>query len=140
MQARESLLRVARNAEVIETLVIPVNPVPASRPRVTRWGVYYGKLYTAWRDLAKEHLADGGINWEGPVMVVMEHVVKRPKTTKLDYPMPDVDNYAKATLDAITRKGGYWMDDKQVVYLIASKRWTFNDEDPHTLVEIYELP
>jgi len=24
------------------------NPIPASRPRVARWGVYFGKKYTAY--------------------------------------------------------------------------------------------
>ena len=34
-------------------LTLPLTPVPASRPRVTRWGTYYGKRYTQWREEAE---------------------------------------------------------------------------------------
>lgn len=27
-------------------IVIPLNPIPASRPKVSKWGVYYGKNHT----------------------------------------------------------------------------------------------
>ncbi|EQB10397.1 hypothetical protein L284_17025 [Novosphingobium lindaniclasticum LE124] len=50
--------------------------------------------------------------------------VAKPKTTKLAAPKPDVDNYAKGVLDAITKDGRFWSDDSQVVGLWVSKTWT----------------
>ena len=37
-------------------LSIPLNPVPASRPRVSKWGTYYPKRYATWKKDALKHL------------------------------------------------------------------------------------
>lgn len=100
-------------------IYIPINPVPASRPRVTRWGVYYGKKYTQWRKDAEEHLASNpptkDIMFTGPVEIWVNHVVIKPRTSKLEYPNPDIDNYNKAVYDAITSYTNVWTDDKLIV-------------------------
>ena len=35
------------------TFTVHAQPVPASRPRVTRKGVYYGERYEVWRSLVQ---------------------------------------------------------------------------------------
>lgn len=59
----------------------------------------------------------------GPVEVEIDVLAERPKTTKLDVPKPDVDNYAKGVLDAMTY-AEWWGDDAQVVSLRITKMWT----------------
>jgi Holliday junction resolvase RusA-like endonuclease len=122
-------------------LTIRINPVPASRPRVSRWGTYYAKTYKNWMREAGEKLAELGTTskYQGPVSVRIEHVVARPKTTDRDFPRGDVDNYAKATLDAVTKAGLAWDDDDQVTHLYASKRFASGMEQPHTYIEVLPL-
>jgi Holliday junction resolvase RusA-like endonuclease len=48
---------------------------------------------------------------------------------------PDVDNVAKAILDALKNR---WRDDTQVARLTVDKRWT-DCEQGHTWIEILEL-
>lgn len=107
--------------------------MPAPRPRFRviqpRGGgraiasAYNPKEYTDWSVAAAKQLK-GALSepLEGPVTVGMIVTVQRPKTTKLDAPKPDIDNYAKAVLDAMT-KAGLWHDDTQVVFLGVKKQW-----------------
>lgn len=121
---------------------IDVAPVPASRPRVTRWGTYYGKTYKNWMKNAAESLAkqdDEFWLFREKCAVFLEIVAERPKTTKRSEPRGDVDNYAKAALDAITKTEMVWDDDDQVVALFVSKRFAETDESPRTEVEVYPL-
>tara|TARA_B100000700_G_scaffold294041_1_gene355615 strand:- start:475 stop:849 length:375 start_codon:yes stop_codon:yes gene_type:complete len=104
-------------------LQIPVTPVPASRPRVSKWGTYYGKTYSKFRKEAKPAV-EGAYGGE-PLRCGLEvHAIfycKRPKTTKRRDPRGDVDNYVKAILDSCN--GIVWDDDDQILRLTASKRW-----------------
>lgn len=119
-------------------LSIPLNPVPASRPRVTRWGVHYTKTYAKWKKQAGLYLPQGYPTFPGQkVCVLAEHWVQRPKTTKLESPRGDVDNYLKATLDAITSCGAVWTDDDQVVLVLSTKEYA--TEEPRTDVLVVEL-
>lgn len=118
---------------------IPLNPVPASRPRVARWGVYYPKTYKTWMEAAEAFTVDIGGCLETSLLVTAVHVVARPKTTLRAYPRGDVDNFAKATLDAVTKWGTIWSDDDQVLVLTTSKRFARAGESPATHVEVYEL-
>lgn len=132
----EAFLRWAKGRRMM-SLIIPLNPVPASRPRVSRHaGVYYLKTYSTWMKQAALYLPKGEPVFTGPVAVAVQHFVKRPKTTKLSAPRGDVDNYLKATLDAITKCGAAWSDDDQVVTLIGTKRFTV--EEPRTEVIIVD--
>jgi Holliday junction resolvase RusA-like endonuclease len=105
-------------------LFLAVEPVPASRPRVTRWGAYYTKTYEAFRVQASRELAKfKSTSTDGHVAVAMEIVCTRPRTSKLLTPKGDVDNYVKGPLDSMTQAEKFWGDDKQVVLLAATKRF-----------------
>lgn len=100
--------------------------------------MYSPKPYKDWQALAakalkKHQRADGPL--AGPLKVTVEVFVARPKTTKLPHPKPDVDNYAKAILDAITKDGRFWTDDSQVQRLIVGKSWTTGDPAIHIQIE-----
>lgn len=114
----------------------PLNPIPASRPRVTRWGVYYGKTYTQWRKDADKLIKEALTTIDVPCVVVIEQIVKKAKSSKRDYPRGDVDNFAKAPTDLLTTKN-YWKDDDQILNLFSSKRFVEKDEEPRTEVSIY---
>ncbi len=113
-----------------------LNPVVASRPRVTRWGVYYGKNYTQWRKTAMELIKNSEDTIEKYCTVLVEQIVKKPKTSKKDFPRGDVDNYGKAPMDILTKKE-FWTDDDIVTGMFSSKRFAKPDEEPRTEVFIY---
>lgn len=117
-------------------------PVAASRPRVGRWGTYYSKGYSTWKAEAEKLAADaykGRKPEDGPLMVLVECVVEKPRTSKLEFPKPDVDNLAKGPLDAITKCKAVWNDDTQVVGLAVFKRFAAPDETPGTRIEYVQL-
>ena len=115
------------------------NPVPASRPRVTRWGVYFGKKYTAYRDDAPKTIAEAvkiaGVEdllpLKDTLLVSAIYEVQQPKKTKLQYPNPDIDNYDKALFDCLG-KAGIWDDDKQILASFSMKRWAQKTKQPCT--------
>ncbi len=113
-----------------------INPVPASRPRVTRWGVYYGKNYTAWRKAAMDLIKQNKDTIKDHCTVLVEQIVQKPKTSKKMFPRGDVDNYSKAPLDILTKKE-FWEDDDLITGMWSSKRFADPDEDPRTEVSIY---
>ncbi len=102
-----------------------VEPVPASRPRVSRWGTYYGKRYEKFRREMREILREFPDEpLSGPLAVWVEFHVPTPKTTKREWPRGDVDNFVKGPLDSMTTHGGFWEDDDQIVYLETTKVFT----------------
>lgn len=99
-----------------------INPVPASRPKVSKYSTYYGKKYTAFRKEVKPLIEELDLTpLEGPITISLTFNVSKPKTSKLDYPTGDVDNYCKAVLDSLN--GYLYVDDKQIVHLQASKQF-----------------
>lgn len=113
-------------------MVLGLTPVPASRPRVTKWGSFYPATYTKWTAAAKDILAVKGDKLEGAIALYVEHVIPRPKTSKLGAPHPDIDNLTKAPMDLLTKDGRVWDDDKQVVLLVALKRFADPGEEHGT--------
>lgn len=127
------------------SLHIGGQPVPASRPRVGRWGTYYSKTYSRWLRESWQYVE----GWEGlpsdrPIIVMVDAVFKKPKTSKLDFPHPDTDNLVKGPMDQINKlpaatSKGVWEDDKQVVLLVGAKRWAEDGEEPGFHVYFTEL-
>ena len=122
--------------------VIPIVPVPASRPRVTRRGhVYYAKKYTSFRAEAAAVLG----NWNlpctlpfgGPLHVDVVFYCPRPKKTNRLHPRGDVDNYLK-TLDVLNKV--LWFDDDQIFSLSARKEYSDEPRIQLEVTEYGELP
>lgn len=61
------------------------------------------------------------------------------KTSTRKDPMGDVDNFAKAVTDAMTASECFWHDDRQMMKLIASKRFAEPDEQPHIEIHLRRL-
>lgn len=119
---------------------LPVQPVPASRPRVGRFGAYYGKNYEQFRVAAQPMANQADFSpTDKPVVVHMECVATKPKSGKLRYPRGDIDNYVKGPLDVMTKSGKFWIDDDQVVELHASKRYCREDEMPGIHIYFHNL-
>ena len=133
----QSIAEVVSSGEPTVTITIPLNPVPASRPRVTRWGVYYSKTYQNWINAAEKLLEESKEQLTGPLVVVVESHITRAKTSKLKWPRGDVDNFAKGPLDVITKFSKVWKDDDQVVGLWSSKR--FASGEPKVVIKMFEL-
>lgn len=123
---------------------IPVLPVPASRPRVTRWGTYFSKNYETFRNdcflfldqFRKEHKIK---QTDSQFRVEIEFICRKPKSPANVYPIGDVDNLLKGPLDALTKVGMFWFDDTQVIHLTGSKRYQEQTEAYGMKVIIIEL-
>ena len=90
-----------------------LQPVPASRPRVTRWGTYYLKTYQEWMDVAMASVPEAQFKFPGQVKVHMTFGIQKARTSKLARPHGDIDNYEKGIYDILTKKG-YWLDDVEI--------------------------
>ena len=107
-------------------IFIPVDPVPASRPRMARRSgrVYYGKKYNQFRKMAAfligESNAPVEFPLEGPIAVSARFLLPRPNKTKRIAPRGDVDNFFK-TLDVFNDY--IWWDDDQIVWASMSKEY-----------------
>lgn len=53
---------------------------------------------------------------------------------------PDVDNYAKAIMDALTDSGVIWMDDAQVCFLQTTKQYANTPDEIGARVRIDVMP
>ena len=122
-----------------------INPVPAARPRVSRWSTYYPKKYTRFK---KEMEALTGeldtTPCENLVVVSLRFKIKIPqswsKKKRLERENTycnnnsDIDNYIKAMLDSLN--GVYFIDDRQVVEVFASKKYS---NEPRILFTMMEM-
>jgi Holliday junction resolvase RusA-like endonuclease len=102
--------------------------------------VYYpGAGYAQFRGDCQRQGAETQIKGlDDKLVVVLENVVPKPKTTGFKSPSGDVDNFAKGALDAFT-DAGMWLDDRQIEVLVITKRWVDPGEDPHLNVNIGTL-
>lgn len=142
----------AHEAQTIH-LDIPGKPLGKSRPRVTRRGITYTPKSTAKREKFIRMLFANAYHHSAPLACPLEAVITAvypipksvTKTRRADMmagrisPVirPDVDNVAKLVLDALNTIA--YVDDSQIVKLIISKRYTYENELPHTLIELHPL-
>lgn len=118
-------------------LTIPLDPLPASRPRVTRRGfAYYAEPYKSYKAELKKWLEE---NYKGekitvPITIKATFVAEQPKSTKLPFPKPDVDNYAKALLDAMNDVA--MEDDWLVLEGTFRKEWAPKGKPGYIKVEV----
>jgi Holliday junction resolvase RusA-like endonuclease len=124
---------------LLASFEIPLEPVAAVRPKVTRFATYYPGRYGDYLPAARAAVADlwDSDPLEGLLLVRLGFVIPRPKSHygtgrnagevkagKLaahPVPSPDTDNYAKAALDCLAPV--VFGDDRQVSILAASKRY-----------------
>lgn len=123
------------------SLFIAVPPVPASRPRVTRFGgVYYGAPYKKFYDAAQAALKSipgsfKRLSSDTEIVMLIDCAVDKPRTGKLPFPRGDADNFAKGPLDAMVKVERFLTDDKQIGLLSIAKRYTEKDEDPGVAID-----
>lgn len=133
---------------MIRSFTILGEPIGEGRPRTVRRGAHV-QIHSApksaeWRALAAQQMAAeyASTPYDGIARVEIEAVTRRPKlpkkagaerlwrTTK-----PDVDNIAKACLDALVQ-GGVLADDRQVVRLVIERVTAAVDEAPRTVITV----
>ena len=113
-------------------IVFDIEPVPASRPRVTRWRVYYLKTYEQFRtDMGKLLLQVKRTLYDKPLRLDVSFFIRIPKSfskkkrDEMDgtYCVSniDLDNLEKAVYDSMN--GHVYKDDKQIVEHTTRKRW-----------------
>lgn len=112
--------------------VFELEPVAKGRPRIGRGFAYTPlktrRYETAIRFIAKLQIVKDKMDLAcisgEPLYVACDFFLTRPgKAKKRRYPhvKPDLDNYAKAVLDALN--GVIWADDAQIVDLRLCKRY-----------------
>ena len=141
-----SLATISRKPDL--TMLVFGEPEGQARPRATRRGKHIGiyspksRWYYAVMGMAQEHaIQNNTIPIPDPVTVALYFRMKRikslPKTKEIPHcKKPDIDNLAKAFLDAITPV--ILADDKQVVELHVSKRYALKEEQPGCICNIYK--
>ena len=126
-------------------VIFYVAPVPASRPRVTRWSTFFPKKYTQYREDMKMATANTLFTpFEGNIYAQIDFFIQIPKSWSKKKKVAkqgtycdnnaDIDNYCKSILDALN--GVYYEDDRQVVMLRARMFWS---NTPRTEIEITKL-
>ena len=91
--------------------------------------ISYEAHSTGWKRLAKDV----------PVKVELVFISVKPKSAakRIWHTVkPDIDKQVRFCLDAITNANNVWMDDSQVVELVASKKY---GEENQTWIEVNPL-
>ena len=131
---------------MIYTQRFDINPVPASRPRVSHWSTYYPKKYTKFKKEMEALTSELETTLsEKPVSVELEFGIMMPKSWSKKKRKElnntycsnnsDIDNYIKAILDSLN--GVVYVDDKQVVELFAKKIYSEEGYIQYKHKEIY---
>lgn len=122
---------------------IPLAPVPLQRARHNGHHFYDPQQRTkVAMGLYFSNLHGKDPKFEGPLLVEALFYLPIPKEKKERYhPLyhwrrPDLDNFVKFVLDAITNTGSIWHDDCQVTELITKKHYA---KIPHIEILIREL-
>jgi Holliday junction resolvase RusA-like endonuclease len=120
------------------TITVYGIPKPQPRPRFGNGRAYDSGTSDAWKAsvqvaaMPKRPRAA----WDCALAVEIDFMLPRPARGKYSEPLgkPDLDNLAKAVLDALTDVG-MWTDDSRVVELKVSKRYA---EQPGAVITIKE--
>nr|WP_278764693.1 RusA family crossover junction endodeoxyribonuclease [Limosilactobacillus mucosae] len=133
-------------------LIFPIEPVAQARPRARRFGkgirLYdppkTAKFKRSLHKLAKASYHGKPLNGELEVTIIFGRAVQKSiskKERKLrllgrhrPIVKPDLDNYIKSTLDALT--GVLWVDDNAIVKMVAEKRYM---EQPRIEIEVRSM-
>ncbi len=131
-------------------LDIPGKPLGKSRPRVTRRGITYTPKATAEREKLVRTIFMETYHrtcpLTGALKVTIEAVYPVPVSASKSRQAemmadkitptvrPDVDNVAKLILDALNKTA--YADDSQIVSLTVSKRYAYENELPHTVIDL----
>ena len=121
-----------RMRRVANTFIINLDTMPKCTAQQKRYdgrrGIYFKSktlieaekiFYYALKPHAPKKLSEAPIR----LMVIFNFDVKdKKKWDKYKTTVPDVDNYAKAFIDQMTRCG-YWKDDSQIADLHLVKTW-----------------
>lgn len=122
-----------------------ISPVPASRPRVTRYGTYIAKTYAKYRkEMCKQIDSLSIQKYTNPIYVETIFYMPIPKSfsikkrSLLDGTFCDVggdmDNLLKALWDSLN--GHAYVDDKQIVWSQEKKIYSF---EPRIEINIREI-
>ena len=121
------------------SLTFNISPVPASRPRVTRWGTFYGKKYKEFKremgvlliesdvpslvnpTLWLEGLISADMTFFVPMAKSWSKKKKSLKDGQFCDNNADLDNYEKSILDSLSTV--YFHDDRQIVQQKSQKIW-----------------
>jgi Holliday junction resolvase RusA-like endonuclease len=120
---------------ISDPVIFDIVPVPAARPRVTRWGTYYPKKYNEFRKGFTHLLEETELPPPRtmPCSLYLEFVCPRPAKPANDFPMGDIDNYIKSVLDSAQGKA-WFADDKQIIHVQGFKRYAAKGEKPHIMM------
>ena len=119
------------------TLRIPLKPVPASRPRVSKWSTYYGKTYETYKKTLPLYIPKNKVLIDGAIEcnVMFAFKAKRKhdigKYATISF---DIDNLEKALYDACN--GRLWLDDCQIVKHFVQKIY---DTEAYILLSYQEV-
>ena len=124
---------------------IYINPVPASRARVTRWSTFFPKKYSQFKKDMETALGDVQmIPTKELISCNIVFYVQIPKSWSKKKKLnaensycgnnSDIDNYIKATLDSLN--GVFFEDDKQVVRITAAKLYSSQPRIEYSHTEI----
>lgn len=117
-------------------IVFKIDPVPASRPRVTKYGVFYQEKYAEFRKtVGKMLLQSKRTLYSVPLITDVTFYVKLPKSYsnkkkemlhgKHCATTFDLDNLEKALYD--TMNGHTYEDDRLIVEHTTRKIWDKNE-------------
>lgn len=110
--------------------IFQVEPVAASRPRIrvigkNRTMAYYSGKYKTFKEVDAPNVVKLCVDknfQDKPLALWVTFAATKPRTSKLEKPGPDIDNYLKAIFDVLN--GELWYDDKQIVEVHATKQWS----------------